>query len=311
LLAGDDLDQNGLPCHGSRAALHDDIQALTFPLNALQADPLVIASDGGVQMTRDLGRCFDSEYSRSLAILQFYGPGHTLSPGTLSVSSRFPGLLAGGTQDNGNVTLHPDSDAGAVWHRLVGGDGGVTRFIDPLAALLHASSGQPNFRLSRWDAAKNRFDGAGFVVPKDGDPAGLDPASLEAVIAPTWGRSGQLLYACAGSSDGHVHGLFADADGGNAEFLLLGRAGAAVSAVTSTDGSSTWSESSTDAPCCSMRSRAPSPRWPRTPRPKRRAAWSASSRSRPTSPTRWSTSSPVRSSRSSSNPDSAFVVDAA
>jgi len=234
ILAGDDLDQNGQPCYGSRAALHDDIQALTFPLNALRADILVIASDGGVLMTRDLGRCFDSEYSRSLAILQFYGPGHFGSRGTLSVSSRFPGLLAGGTQDNGNLTLHPDADAGPVWHRLVGGDGGITRFVDPLAALLHVSSGQPHVRLSTWDPSTHRFDGAGIVVPRDGDPAGLAPASLEAVIAPTWGRPGQLLYACAGSSDGHVHGLFVD--DGSPEFLLIGRAGQAVSSVASFDG---------------------------------------------------------------------------
>ena len=106
LLAGDDLDQNRQPCHGSRRALHDDIQALTFPLNPLQADYLIIASDGGVLMTRDLGRCFDSEYSRGLALLQFYGPGHTLSPGTLSVSSRFPGLLAG---DAGQRQRHTPS----------------------------------------------------------------------------------------------------------------------------------------------------------------------------------------------------------
>ena len=141
-----------------------------------------------------------------------------------------------GTQDNGNVTLHPDADAGAVWHRLVGGDGGMTRFIDPLAALLHVSSGEPHFRLSTWIPRPTVTTGPGSSCRETVTPRALTLRHIEAVIAPTWERSGQLLYACAGSSDGHVHGLFADADGGNAEFLLLGSALHAVSSVASIDG---------------------------------------------------------------------------
>ena len=95
LTGGTGVGVDGRPCHGLAKGLHEDIQALHFSVNALQADHLVIASDGGVIVTRDLGLCFDSEYNRPLALLQFYGPGHTKSAGTLSVSSRFPGLLAG------------------------------------------------------------------------------------------------------------------------------------------------------------------------------------------------------------------------
>jgi hypothetical protein len=237
LSGGNGLDGNGLPCRGGKQGLHDDLHALSFSLNAQQTDQLVVTSDGGVVTTHDLGRCFDSQYNRSLAVLQFYGPGHHPSFGTLAVSSRFPGLLAGGTQDNGNLTLHPDADAGAVWHQLVGGDGGMTRFVDPLGALLHTLNSLPQVRLTTWDDAARRFpNGAGSLVPVDGDPSGFAAKCLETVVAPTWRRGGQLLYACGGSTNGDVHGLFADADGGRASFLRLANVDTAVTAVASLSG---------------------------------------------------------------------------
>jgi hypothetical protein len=183
-----------------------------------------------------LGHCIDSQYNRGLAVLQFYGPGHTSSAGTLSVSSRFPGLLAGGTQDNGNITLHPDPDAGSVWHRLVGGDGGRTCFVDPLGALLHVNNGEPHVRMTTWNEAARAFNGPGVVLPRGTDTNGLRPTALEAVAAPTWGRSGQLMYACAGSTTNEVFGLFADANGGNAAFLRLARVSSAVTALASISG---------------------------------------------------------------------------
>src|SRR6185503_12046070 len=146
-------------------------------------------------------------------------------------SSRFPGLLAGGTQDNGNITLHPDADAGPVWHRLVGGDGGMTRFVDALGALLHTSNGEQRIRMTTWNETAHRFNGPGTVVLRDGDSDGLIPKALEAVAEPTWRRGGQLLYACAGSTSGDVHGLFADADGAHAAFLRIANVGQAVTAV--------------------------------------------------------------------------------
>jgi hypothetical protein len=227
---------DGLPCHGKARGLHDDIHAVCFPFNSLQADYLIVASDGGVVMTRDLGQCFDSDYNRSLAVLEFYGTRPAIPGGTLAVSSRFPGLLASGTQDNGNITLHPDHDAGAVWHWLAGGDGGVTRFVDPLGALLHRYDGAPAIRLTTWDDATHAFRGEGNPVPVDGNPAGLAPNAIETVAAPAWRRSGQLVYACAGSANGDVHGFFADADGGRAAFLRIGNVGGSITAVASLTG---------------------------------------------------------------------------
>ena len=234
--ADDDTDANGQPCSGSRKGLHEDLQDLYFPLNALQADHLIIASDGGVIATRDLGRCFDSQYNRGLGVLQFYGPGHNPWKPTLAVSSRFPGLLAGGTQDNGNVTLHPDADAGSVWHHLFGGDGGITRFVDALGALLHVSNAEPNVQLTTWNETARAFNGPGAVVPRDGETGGLTPTALEAVVEPAWRRDGRLLYACAGATTGVVYGLFADADGSNAAFRSIANVGPSITAVASLSG---------------------------------------------------------------------------
>ncbi|HXT21715.1 MAG TPA: hypothetical protein VN923_13265, partial [Thermoanaerobaculia bacterium] len=56
------------------------------------------------------------------------------------------------------------------------------------------------------------------------------------VPVPNWGRDGQLLYACAGSSNGEVHGFFADANGDHPVFARMAIAGSAVSAVASLSG---------------------------------------------------------------------------
>jgi hypothetical protein len=251
LLTGTDTDASSLPCRGTAASLHHDVHDLYFPLNSLEADHLLIASDGGLVATHDLGRCFDSEYSRGLAVLQFYGPfegeaqgagfkGETLGRasknGTLTVSSRYPGLLAGGTQDNGNLYLYRDTDAGSTWHKLVGGDGGLTRFVDPLSALLHRWDKAPAVRMTIWNDAEHKFNGAGPVVPKENDAAGLEPEAMEVVVDPAFRRGGQLLYACAGTSNGDVYGLFADADAGNAHFLPIANVGQSVSAISSLTG---------------------------------------------------------------------------
>jgi hypothetical protein len=234
-LTGADVGLDGLPCHGRSLGLHTDMHAVYFPPNSLQADYLIIASDGGIAMTRDLGHCIDSEYNRNLAVLEFYGFRNQTPGGTFSASSRFPGLLAGGTQDNGNITLHPDHDAGAVWHTLTGGDGGVTRFVDPIGALLFTSDGEPRTKLTMWNAAASAF-GPANIVPADGNGAGLTPRAFEAVVAPSWRRAGQLMYACAGSANGDVHGFFADASGANASFVRLKNVGKSITAVASQTG---------------------------------------------------------------------------
>ena len=77
-------------------------------------ESLFVGGDGGIAVTSDLGVTYHSQFNRPLNNLQFYGG--TLGGnifinhgGTLTASSRYPGLLAGGTQDNGNVYRCPDT----------------------------------------------------------------------------------------------------------------------------------------------------------------------------------------------------------
>lgn len=220
--------------------LHSDLHALYFARNAFEADHLYVGSDGGIAVTNDLGQTFVSQFNRPLNNLQFY-------IGNFTASARFPGLLAGGTQDNGNIYLFPDHDAGSVWRTLEGGDGGLNRLIDPLSALLRFNNTLlvngveigNRVRIAPWNAQNRSFDGGlGTIVPVDGDTAGMTPSSLEVVLAPSRRRNGQLMYAMAGTSTGAVYGFFANADGSDAKLSRLGTVGDAVSGLASFDGSS-------------------------------------------------------------------------
>ena len=115
-------------------------------------EPLYVGGDGGIVVTRDLGQTYHSQFNRPLNNLQFYGGARTTFlgsyGGSLTASSRYPGLLAGGTQDNGNVYRCPDRHRDGVprqadtpWLRHVGGDGDLNRFVDPLGVLLDFSNG--------------------------------------------------------------------------------------------------------------------------------------------------------------------------
>ncbi len=221
--------------------LHSDLHALHFARNPSGGDHLYVGSDGGIAATPDLGQTFQTQYSRPLGNLQFYG-------GALTASSRFPGLLAGGTQDNGNIYLTPKQEAGSAWRTLEGGDGGINRFVDPIKALLRNNNTLlvnkveigNRVRIAFWDELTSSFDSEfGTVLPADGNTAGVMPSSIEVVIAPAWKKNGQLMYAAVGSgAGGTVYGLFADADGTNARLTGLGTAGKTVSALASRDGAS-------------------------------------------------------------------------
>lgn len=225
--------------------MHSDLHALYFAPNAQEADQLYVGSDGGIVVTTDFGQTFVSQFNRSLLDLQFYGSGSGTTAGALTVSSRFFGLVAGGTQDNGNIYLRPDSDAGSAWHTLEGGDGGLNRFVDPLKALLRVNNTLTvnnveignRVRIAFWDQAQGSFGpGYGTVVPVDGNAAGLMPNAMEVVLAPDWRKNGQLMYAMVGAG-ANVFGLFANGDGSDAKLLQLGTAADTVSGLASFDGS--------------------------------------------------------------------------
>ena len=98
----------------SNLHLHNDLHAVCFSRNSDGTESLFVGGDGGIAVTTDLGITYHSQFNRPLNNLQFYGG--TLGGnifinhgGALTASSRYPGLLAGGTQDNGNVYRCPDA----------------------------------------------------------------------------------------------------------------------------------------------------------------------------------------------------------
>jgi len=210
--------------------LHSDLHALYFARDPGGVDELYVGSDGGVMRTRDLGNTNDSEYAQQIRNLQFY-------PNVLAVSSDFPGLIAGGTQDNGNIFCravpNPQHFPEPIyWQNLEGGDGGVNRFVDGLGALLRANNtladgngvefgnqvrlqfwddehrrftgrtwaGKHLYGDFAWDPAKGDFGGFGRMIKADvggGPSGGLVNAIVEVVAAPSWSWDGQPMYAVA------------------------------------------------------------------------------------------------------------------
>ncbi len=234
--------------------LHSDLHALHFVRNPHGDEPLFVGGDGGVVVTRDLGHTYHSQFNRPLNNLQFYGGNKPSVLGTLggslTASSRYPGLLAGGTQDNGNVYRQPDvlrrgvpRQAGSQWLLLVGGDGDLNRFVDSLGILLSFNNGNVKLGLSIWDEATRRFmDGPVETIPAADDAGGVAPTAVELVQSPEFRRSGKLMVAVVGTAEGAVYGLFAGSavgrDPGNRglELVRLGAVNGLVSALAASDG---------------------------------------------------------------------------
>jgi hypothetical protein len=233
-------------------SLHNDLHSVQLVRNASGVEILYVSGDGGIAITRDLGQTYDSQFNRPLRNLQFYG-------NAITASSRYPGLLAGGTQDNGNVYRRPDTlgagvprQADSAWRRQVGGDGGICRFIDPLGVLLNNDNLNPNLRMAVWDEVKQRFpeDAPGTVVPASDNAGGVIPTSLETIVSPSFVRNGQVMYAAlastpttAGATAGAIYGFFADRPAANAKpgavnasLIRLGALGETVTAIASTGG---------------------------------------------------------------------------
>jgi len=222
--------------------IHADLHALFFARNPAAEDHLYIGSDGGIVVTRDLCQTFDSRFSRPLGNLQFYGAGadQGTTVGALTASSRFPGLLIGGTQDNGNVFLAPNQEAGSGWQWLDGGDGGLNRFVDDLGALLHFNNDDPTLRLVFWNATKGAFENDTAIrvirhskVKRPAPPVTFQ--SVEVFPAPIWKRDNQLLYAGAGRGP-HLYGFFSNPDGTDASLSWIAHVEDTISTTGSVDG---------------------------------------------------------------------------
>src|SRR5262249_15681300 len=154
--------------------------------------------------------------------------------------SRIPGLVAGGTQDNGNIFCYRGGHR-PWWFKMEGGDGALNRIVDTLGTgpLLLFNNGRTRVRIAFWDPTSHSSGhDFGRVVPVEGAPSGLPSPQLEVVQSPSWRRDGQLMYAVAAARGdaGTVYGLFSGADGSDARFTRLADVGVPVSALDSRDG---------------------------------------------------------------------------
>ena len=196
--------------------LHGDLHALYFARTSSAHDTLYVGCDGGITYTTDQGETYNSQFNRPLLNLQIYGittnlqtgatyGANTGPGGTLTASSRFPGLLACGTQDNGNLCLFPRQESGMAWRPLEGGDGGLCLFIDPLGALLQIANDDPLATLAFWNDSNQTFT-APEVVPVERTGTGITPTGLTSLSEPALTSVG-LMFACAGDGSGNVYGL--------------------------------------------------------------------------------------------------------
>ena len=215
-------DKAGLP------GLHDDVHAVHFDPTSPPNERLYVCSDGGVALTVDQGKSFATHMNKNLLNMQLFR-------GKLSASSQTPGLIAGATQDNGNVYAMI-GDNTTPWTMMEGGDGGLTMFVGT-GQLLHynADSGQTSLLVAQWDGTK--FIGEGLVFPDI-----LSSPVCAIVNAPLKRNSaGQLMWAiAAGDAAGTgVYGIFADNDGFGIHYELLGQIPgglAPINALGSADG---------------------------------------------------------------------------
>ena len=244
----------------SNPHLHNDLHTVVLSRGSPNDnETLFVGGDGGIAVSHDLGVNYHSEFNRPLNNLQFYGGSRptirTNYGGTFTASSRYPGLLAGGLQDNGNVYRCPDRNRDAVavprqadtpWLRHFGGDGDINRFVDALGALVNSNNTSMSLGLTLWDEKVGRFpSGPGQVITADDSAAGVVATAVEVVALPAFRKDGKLVFAATGSGDsGVVHGLVADdpaqdrPDARNAKLIKLGSVGNIITAIASRDGSS-------------------------------------------------------------------------
>jgi len=200
--------------NGKEPHLHSDLHCLRFTGRG-DNEQLFIGSDGGVAVTRDFGQTYVSSYNRELLTLQLLGTsGAREWYGALSASAKYPGLVATGTQDNGNLAI--DLTGGDGWAFVEGGDGRMMTFLandtvfhywgDVLSAQLATHSGTD---------FTNRGD-----IPYYQDRV-LSSVIFEPVEQPQRrDGDGRLQYGVCGMQS-YVYALVGDANGDNTHWSYV------------------------------------------------------------------------------------------
>ena len=221
--------------------VHGDIQFILFDPKDPSGNTIYVASDGGLMFTLDRAGAsgYQTRLNKHLRNLQFYaglspgekgtigvGPGR-LEGGAMSASPTVAGLIAGPTQDNGNLFCDLENSNNKAWQFFEGGDGGIMCFLSN-GLLLSVSNEDAFFaKLSRWS-------GSAFVqktaVPVTSPSANALTVlgDAQAVTTPSFALpdSQKLMFAVAATANAfgqliNVYGLFTNGSIDNAEWQLI------------------------------------------------------------------------------------------
>jgi hypothetical protein len=223
--------------------VHSDLHTVYFDPRDDRENTVYIGGDGGLVLTRDLGHTYESYLNRRLLNLQFQSWPAREFYGTFCPSPQVPGLIAGGLQDNGNVScmVEPSTTPWRCFARQ--DDGLLTQFVQTGHSLYYFNDDDQTQDLA-WDM--NGLPSNHTYVPTwtpNGPEVGPSSAIVEPVRSPSWkNRLGQLMYAVAVKNT-VVFGFFSDPDGSKNHWESLADFGvdvADLSAVGSADGSSVF-----------------------------------------------------------------------
>ncbi len=178
--------------------IHPDKHAIAF-----SGQRIYVGCDGGVFSTDNLGDSYRSTWNRNLPTLQCYSSdGARQSWGGMGVSKTIPGIVATGTQDNGNVY----AKLGDSYRPLTGADGGFCAVLTELPCVLTVLSLQSDpspIVAHLWDQGARGFArsfepkiikaGPGQTV---GEPLRA-PLCVEAVIRPRLQGHSPHIHAVA------------------------------------------------------------------------------------------------------------------
>jgi hypothetical protein len=183
---------------------HPDALCMEFSPYDPSGNTLVVGSDGGVFVSRDLGATWDDSGNERFPTLMFDQRQQSASP-ALSASSQYHGLLVGGLQDNGSVYLPRDNQP---WQSIIGGDGFRALFVTPDVVFMGSNDGV-GLKWARWTGAA--FTDAVQLAPPGYPDAGKFRPFLSRVEYPKYRDpvGNALMVAVAGDElANNVFGLF-------------------------------------------------------------------------------------------------------
>ena len=226
---------------------HADVHGVRFDPTDPTGERIYTASDGGVLMAPGLGRNanhFVSLFNRQLATLQFQTWPDRMFYGTMTPNPSDNGVVAGGLQDNGNVSCAVEPTV-LPWREFEFGDGHICTFVATGHLLFHNNDEPPSVRHTKWDLAAKTVGPTQIVPvtvadPQLATPNGLEGPVISAIASPRRRNgAGHFMYAVAGTKSS-VFAFFSDHHGGTPGWEFIARVpiatGYAITAVASHDG---------------------------------------------------------------------------